>query len=338
MTTSTGSRRPATSADVAVRAGVSRSTVSDILNGNHDRYPESTRQRVRDAAVELDYRPSLAGRSLVSGRSDTVVVLLPNTTFGSNLQDAVDQVMVGMSPMGGNVVVRFAGTTPEATLSAVLALRPLGVVDLGVLSPTDRDDLEAQGILTVPRAPTGGAERATGVSRRSRRMLSSSVVVAGCGSQRSRISARTPTAPSGSPRCATSAPSSGCRRRGGSRCRWGSPAPSTRSPRWWPLRSRSGSRATTTTSHWPCWQRPANSASLCRTTSRWSRRPHTHWSTVVAPAHDRRRRPAWSGGRTGRRPAPAPPRRGPGAGRRLGPALHARAWRDHLNRVAPVPI
>lgn len=153
MTTSAGFSRPATSADVAVHAGVSRSTVSNILNGHDARYPESTRQRVRDAAAHLDYRPSLAGRSLVSGRSDTIVVLLPNTTFGSNLQDAVDQVMVGMNPMGGNVVVRFAGATPEATLSAVLALRPLGVVDLGVLSAADRDDLERRGILTVPRMP-----------------------------------------------------------------------------------------------------------------------------------------------------------------------------------------
>ena len=180
MTTSTGFERPATSADVAVRAGVSRSTVSNILNGNDARYPESTRQRVRSAAAELDYRPSLAGRSLVSGRSDTIVVLLPNTTFGSNLQDAVDQVMVGMSPMGGNVVVRFAGTTPEATMSAVLALRPLGVVDLGVLSAADRDDLERRGILTVPRAQVddgsandGGiaALQADALLRRGRRPL-----------------------------------------------------------------------------------------------------------------------------------------------------------------------
>ena len=63
VTTSTGSARPATSADVAVHAGVSRSTVSNILNGHDARYPESTRQRVRDAAAALDYRPSLAGRT-----------------------------------------------------------------------------------------------------------------------------------------------------------------------------------------------------------------------------------------------------------------------------------
>ena len=142
--------RPATSLDVARRAGVSRSTVSNILNGNGDRFPETTRQRVFSAASELDYQPSLAGRSLATGRSDTIVVLLPNTTFGSNLQDAVDRVMVSTSTFGGNVVVRFAGSTPKATNAAILALRPLALVDFGVLSIEDRHYLEQRGTIIVP--------------------------------------------------------------------------------------------------------------------------------------------------------------------------------------------
>lgn len=154
MTAIEGQSRPATSIDVARLAGVSRSTVSNILNGNDARFPESTRERVLAAARKLEYQPSLAGRSLVSGRSDTVVVLLPNTTFGSNLQDAVDQVVSGTSQIGGNVVVRFAGSTPKATLSAIMALRPLALVDFGVLSRADRDRLEAMGTIIVPSPPT----------------------------------------------------------------------------------------------------------------------------------------------------------------------------------------
>ena len=153
MTATPVGRRPATSYDVAARAGVSRSTVSFILNGNDARFPESTRQRVLDAARELAYQPSLAGRSLASGRSDTIVVLLPNSTFGSNLQDAVDEVMVGTRAVGGNVVVRFAGNDPEATMAAVLALRPAGVIDLGVLSADERLQLEGHGIVAPPDVP-----------------------------------------------------------------------------------------------------------------------------------------------------------------------------------------
>ncbi|MDJ0458648.1 LacI family DNA-binding transcriptional regulator [Arthrobacter sp. NQ7] len=162
--------RPATSADVARLAGVSRSTVSNILNGNGARFQEETKQRVFDAAQELDYQPSTAGRMLKSGRSETIVVLVPNTSFGGNLQDAVDQVMVRTRQIGGNVVVRFAGDTPAATASAIAALRPLAVVDLGVLSRTERDWLEGRGIIIVPSmtgprtSPDGGiAELQAGV-------------------------------------------------------------------------------------------------------------------------------------------------------------------------------
>lgn len=142
--------RPATSLDVAKLAGVSRSTVSNILNGNDSRFPEATREKVLSAASELEYRPSLAGRSLVSGRSDTVVVLVPNASFGDNLQGAVDEVMISTRTIGANVVVRFAGNSPEATLSAVAALRPLALIDFGVLAIEERDELVASGTIIVP--------------------------------------------------------------------------------------------------------------------------------------------------------------------------------------------
>ena len=162
MTATSEARRPATSYDVAARAGVSRSTASFILNGNGARFPESTRQRVLDAAKELEYQPSLAGRSLASGRSDTIVVLLPNTTFGGNLQDAVDEAMAGTMAVGGNVVARFAGSTPSATVTAVLALRPAGVIDLGVLSPAEHRQLEERGIVVLPRVTSERAARQDG--------------------------------------------------------------------------------------------------------------------------------------------------------------------------------
>ena len=142
--------KPATSHDVARLAGVSRSTVSNILNGNDSRFPAATRAKVLDAAKELAYRPSLAARSLVSGRSDTVVVLLPNTTFGSNLQDLVDEAVSSTVPLGGNVVVRFAGDTPQATFDAIDALRPLAVLAFSPLLPDDRGTLEAAGTIVVP--------------------------------------------------------------------------------------------------------------------------------------------------------------------------------------------
>ena len=143
-----GPARPATASDVAARAGVSRATVSHILNGREARFPEETRQRVRVAAADLDYRPWPAGRSLVRGRTDTIVVLMPNTTIGANVQEAVENLAAGT--VGTNVVLRFADGDPDATVAALLELRPFAVVDLGSLSREGRARLAAQGVLTVP--------------------------------------------------------------------------------------------------------------------------------------------------------------------------------------------
>ena len=79
-------RRPSrvTAADVAARAGVSRATVSYVLNDTpHQVIPETTRERVRAAAAELGYTPSVAARALMTGRSDIVLLLLPEWPIGT---------------------------------------------------------------------------------------------------------------------------------------------------------------------------------------------------------------------------------------------------------------
>ncbi|MDN5571677.1 MAG: LacI family transcriptional regulator [Propionibacteriaceae bacterium] len=66
--------RPAGMGDVAAVAGVSHQTVSRVLNGSpHVR--EHTRERVLAAIAELDYRPNLAARALVTRRSGLLGVL-----------------------------------------------------------------------------------------------------------------------------------------------------------------------------------------------------------------------------------------------------------------------
>ena len=78
-----------TSDDVARAAGVSRPAVSQILNGRGRFAPETIR-RVEEMAAAMNYRPSAAARTLATGTSDLVVALVPNTTFGTNLQDVID--------------------------------------------------------------------------------------------------------------------------------------------------------------------------------------------------------------------------------------------------------
>ena len=70
-----------TSAEVARRAGVSRTTVSFVLNGVRNRgISEATRTRVLAVADELGYRPNIAARTLAGGASATVGLVMPQAT------------------------------------------------------------------------------------------------------------------------------------------------------------------------------------------------------------------------------------------------------------------
>jgi LacI family transcriptional regulator len=70
-----GVRRPPTILDVASHAGVSKSTVSNVVRG----YPgvsESTRRRVRTAIDQLGYRPNVLARQLVQQRTNILGVVV----------------------------------------------------------------------------------------------------------------------------------------------------------------------------------------------------------------------------------------------------------------------
>ena len=62
--------------DVAIAAGVSKATVSRVLNGNYTYIREETRLRVLKAISDLGYRPSIVARSLTYQRTNTVGLLI----------------------------------------------------------------------------------------------------------------------------------------------------------------------------------------------------------------------------------------------------------------------
>ena len=98
----------ATSEDVAKRAGVSRATVSQILNGRGQRFASATRERVTQAAAELEYLPSSAGRTLALGSSDIVIAVIPNTTFGGNLQDIFEAATEELGARGLTLLLHLS--------------------------------------------------------------------------------------------------------------------------------------------------------------------------------------------------------------------------------------
>ena len=109
-----------TSADIAERAGVSRATVSYVLNDNpRQSISPATRATVLQAARDLGYRPNVAAQALRSGRGRAVVFPLPGlghthivTQLIGACQSALDDFGLALEPAmpKGELVVERAGS------------------------------------------------------------------------------------------------------------------------------------------------------------------------------------------------------------------------------------
>jgi LacI family transcriptional regulator len=93
QTAARGTPARVTIRDVATRAGVSVATVSRVFN-NTAPVNNATRQRVFESASALRYLPNLAARSLITRRTHTVGILIPDLhgEFFSEIMRGVDQV------------------------------------------------------------------------------------------------------------------------------------------------------------------------------------------------------------------------------------------------------
>ena len=121
--------RRATSADVAHEAGVSRTTVSFVLNDRADQtIPEETRRRVLQAAAKLSYAPSPEAQALSRGHSDLVLLYLPPTLpLTSDVAALVEHLAASFTDAGLTMVAHpwtrgpaedvWAAVTPAAVLA-----------------------------------------------------------------------------------------------------------------------------------------------------------------------------------------------------------------------------
>ncbi len=87
--------RSPTSNDVALAAGVSRATVSFVLNDKpNSRVSDDTRHRVLEAARLLGYTPNSAARSLASGElASGFLIPQPARDYGASVDRALDMVL-----------------------------------------------------------------------------------------------------------------------------------------------------------------------------------------------------------------------------------------------------
>jgi DNA-binding LacI/PurR family transcriptional regulator len=118
-----------TSADVAAEAGVSRATVSYVLNGIHGRISEQTRTRVHDAAARLGYVPNAMASALRAGRTEIVLLALPSWPLGPAVAEWVTAGVTAFERIGYTPLVHFQqGSDVGSFARACDRVRPVALI------------------------------------------------------------------------------------------------------------------------------------------------------------------------------------------------------------------
>ncbi|MBB5832530.1 LacI family DNA-binding transcriptional regulator [Brachybacterium aquaticum] len=122
----TAARRRPTSADVAERAGVSRATVSMVLNGRTEgTVSEANQRRVLEAAAELGYTRSAVAMSLRERRTRTIGLIsdeIATSPWAGRMVRAANQAAAER----GYMVLAADLSRREATIEARCGCSPSG--------------------------------------------------------------------------------------------------------------------------------------------------------------------------------------------------------------------
>ncbi len=150
-----------TAKDVARAAGVSQATVSYVLNDTPGQtIPEETRTRVRDAVQRLGYTPSAAARTLRRGRSDVVLLVLPDLHIGSAIAALIEKLEGELEAQGLALVTRRA--RPSRPVGAMWReMTPIAIVTLVEIEPTVREEMRSAGVFVARSLLEPGSGDAT---------------------------------------------------------------------------------------------------------------------------------------------------------------------------------
>jgi DNA-binding LacI/PurR family transcriptional regulator len=154
-----------TSADVARAAGVSRTTVSFVLNDvPGSGISDSTREKVLAAVRDLGYSPNAGARALRSGTSNLVLYAMPRWPLGPAVDTLLERTRDALAERGLVLIVH--GDRKLTGMDAARAwaeLRPRAVMaDTWRCTPESVELLHQHGVRTVvlvgeqsvPFAPT----------------------------------------------------------------------------------------------------------------------------------------------------------------------------------------
>lgn len=128
--------------DIGRMAGVSRSTVSRVVNGESSVRPE-VRRRVEDVIRETGYTPNAAARSLVSNRSGVIGLVIPSRVH-SLFEDPyfarlIQGITLGSNKAGVSLTL-FLFSTEEEERELYPRVVESGFLDGVIISATRMDD------------------------------------------------------------------------------------------------------------------------------------------------------------------------------------------------------
>ncbi|TWB11987.1 LacI family transcriptional regulator [Rhizobium sp. ERR 1071] len=147
--------------DVAAAAGVSKSTVSRILDERLPRSDSETARRVRKIAEELGYVRDVSAASLRRGNTMTVGIIVPRLT-DTVMAMLYESLAKACSRTGRFAIVATTDEKPKADRLAAESLLKRGVD--GLILSTARDDDDFPDILAARGVPTVLALRTDGHS------------------------------------------------------------------------------------------------------------------------------------------------------------------------------
>ena len=126
-------RPTATIADVAVLAGVSRQTVSNVLNAPQ-RVTPATTVRVQSAIQKLEYRPNRSARNLRARASHTIGFRINSPGGLGDLLDRFLHALANSAQAAGYHVLLFTSADPQTEFATYDDLVQTGTVDGFVLA------------------------------------------------------------------------------------------------------------------------------------------------------------------------------------------------------------
>ncbi|WP_370225926.1 LacI family DNA-binding transcriptional regulator [Pararhodobacter marinus] len=129
--------------DVAAAAGVSKSTVSRILDERLPRANNPTADRVRQVATELGYMRDVAAANLRRGQSLTIGVIVPRLT-DTVMAMLYESLARACSRVGRFAIVATTDDNPDAVRTAADSLLRRGVDGLVLATARDDDDFTAE--------------------------------------------------------------------------------------------------------------------------------------------------------------------------------------------------